>query len=435
MATQIFTPMTFTEISPARDLKEVWRNFDPTFVVDPASAQYIPRTDPKLDLLSFTLKASDAPVHAFLCGHRGSGKTTELNRLCIDPEITDKFLPVYLTAREFGGEGVHLTHDAVLVEIGRKLVESKAVDESYGEELDRWGRQIVKTFLKDEAALAEAGAKGSAWFAFFKAQLATRSEWKYEQKQILAPKVQDLVDLLNRMAQNLKNKARKSLLVIVDDLEKGESDAHKAMHGRLFTEHYDTLVQPYFSIVYTLPIYFRSMVGSRIPNDELYAFSAIRLYDRRHAPDFRPPLDKQGAGYTLMKRFIEKRIEQPGSVFAESTVLDELLRIGGGLFRETARAIREAAYFAIRRGSERIDEQDTRHVFDRVKKEYQPMVRGDAVQILREVAKTGRWVEGVEPFLQSRAVVEYENGDLWLDLRYVLKSYVQRIAEEEGGSA
>ncbi|MBA2593010.1 MAG: hypothetical protein H0U97_12470 [Gammaproteobacteria bacterium] len=43
------------------------------------------------------------------------------------------------------------------------------------------------------------------------------------------------------------------------------------------------------------------------------------------------------------------------------------------------------------------------------------------------LASTEGWVPGVEPFLQNRAVVEYENGDLWLDLRSLLKPYVRKL--------
>jgi hypothetical protein len=323
---------------------------------------------------------------------------------------------------------VHLTHDALLVEVGlamRKAGLECSMPTSLAEELDRWGRQVVTSFIHDESIKAEAGAKGSAWLAFFRAQLGTRREWKREERLKLEPRIQDLIDILNRMAQDLKNRTNKKVLVVIDDLEKGESDAHKEMHSRLFNENYETLVQPRFSIIYTLPIYFRSLAGIRIPQDELYAFSAVHLYEREHKTVIAPPLDANREEYQLLRRFVEKRLENPSAVFGDG-VLDELLRIGGGLFRETARAIHEAAYFAYNRGADRIETEDARQVFTQIKKEYQPLIRGDAIRLLKQVLESDQgWVDGVEPYLQSRAVVEYENGDLWLDLRYVLKEYVR----------
>lgn len=421
----------FLTINPATTLIEVWDVFDPTRAVDPASEFYIPRIDPKLQNLSFKLKNMAADLHAFLCGHRGSGKSTELKRLCLDAEIQAKFITLFLTAQDFGSEVVHLTHDALLVEIGLSLAElglKQGMPESLADELNNWGKQVVTSFVKDESLIAEVGAKGNAWLAYFKAQLGMRREWKREEKLKLEPRIQDLIGILNRMAQELKNRTAKKLLVVIDDMEKGESAAHKEMHIRLFQENYDTLVQPRFSIVYTVPVYFRGLPGSRIPADEMFAFSAIHLYDKENKGLELPPLCKEHAGFRLMRRFVEKRLSNLPEIFNEE-VLDELLRIGGGLFRETARAIHEASYFAQNRGASRIEMEDVRQVYNLIKKEYQPIIRGEAISILKKVQESAQgWVDGVEPFLQSRAVVEYENGDLWLDLRHILKPYIKEIS-------
>lgn len=423
----------FVRPEPAKSLQEIFIPFDPELTVDPRSELYIARTDPELQKLCRELKRRTEPMHAFLCGHRGSGKTTELHRLRMDPEITSRYLPVYLTAQHFGSESVYLTHDALMVEIGLAIAregKQHGLDSAFEGELHDWGREVVKLYLHDEEALAEAGAQGNAWLAWFKAQLKTRREWKTEQRQILEPRIQDLIGILNRMAQELKNRVKKRLLVVVDDLEKGESDAHQAMHKRLFQENYETLVQPRFSIVYVAPIYFRSLPGSRIPSDQLYAFSAIRLYAREEKGRDKPPLSREHPGYKMMRSFVEKRVEDADRLFAPD-VLDELLRIGGGLFRETARAIYDAADFALDRGAERIELEDAREVYNHVKKDYQPMIRGDAVQVLHEVMESEQgWVPEVEPYLQSRAVVEYENGELWLDVRYPLKPYVRELRKQ-----
>ncbi|MDM8524379.1 hypothetical protein QUF80_13510 [Desulfococcaceae bacterium HSG8] len=427
MSNQMFK---FSDLSPAKTLEEVYKVFNPNLPISPDSEYYLPRTAPGIKMLAFHLKMADDYLHMFLCGHRGSGKTTEFKRICMDPEISEKYYPLYLTILDFGREAVNLTHDAVLVEIGLQLVKegkSFGMKPGLAEELENWGKQIVNTFLHNEEARVEAGAKAGAWFAFFKAQLGTRREWKKEEKQILEPRVQDLIDILNRMAQDLKNKTGKRLLVVVDDLEKGESDSHKEMHTRLFQENYEVLVQPRFSVIYTLPVYYRAIPGRLIPNDAMYAFSAVRLYRSEDKGRDKPPLAASGDGYKLMRGFVESRLADPGATFEED-LLDELLRIGGGLFRETARAIRDAAYFAMTRGSEKIESDDVNKVYNHIKKEYQPIIRGDAIRILKEVMEsTQGWVAGVEPYLQSRAVVEYENDDLWIDLRHVLKPYIREL--------
>ncbi len=420
---------------PATDLDEVWAVFDPNLEVDPGSDFYVPREDHHLQRLAFDLKRTPGRLHAFLCGHRGSGKTTELKRLRADPEILERYLPVYVSAHELGTEVVDLTHDALMVEIGMALAdegEKHGMRKALRKALDDWGQTVVKTFLRDEEALAEAGARASAWLAYFRAQLRSRREWKSEQKEILEPKVQDLLGILNRMAQELANRSGKQPLVIVDDLEKGESEAEREMHQRLFREHYSTLVQPRFSLVYTLPIYFRARPESRVPKDQIYAFSALRLYDRQHKHRERPPPVRELPGYRVMRQLVERRLAEPGSLVDEAA-LEELLLIGGGLFRETVRALREATYFALLRGSRKIEAEDAEKVFHQIKKEYQPLIRGETVKVLKAVlASDEGWVPDVEDYLQSRAVVEYENADLWLDVRYVLKAYVKGLGNGGG---
>lgn len=81
---------TLSSLAPARTLDEVWSVFDPTLAVNPNSHLYVPRTDPQLQKLRFDLLHAPEYLHGFLCGHRGSGKTTELRRLCQDPEIQQR---------------------------------------------------------------------------------------------------------------------------------------------------------------------------------------------------------------------------------------------------------------------------------------------------------------------------------------------------------
>ncbi|MCP4155285.1 MAG: hypothetical protein GY757_46595, partial [bacterium] len=184
-----------TGLKPAKNLEEVWRIFDPTLTMDPRTEYYIQRTDPELQKLFFDLEHSEQHMHAFLCGHRGSGKTTELHRLRMDQGLCDKYIPVYMTIQTFGSDTVHLTHDAILLEMGLELVEQGkqyGLPKKFKKELDDWGKHVVNTYLKDQAAQAEVCGQGNAWLAYFKAQLSTRREWKREEKQILEPKVQDL---------------------------------------------------------------------------------------------------------------------------------------------------------------------------------------------------------------------------------------------------
>ena len=59
-------------------------------------------------------------------------------------------------------------------------------------------------------------------------------------------------------------------------------------------------------------------------------------------------------------------------------------------------------------------------------------LRREYFAFLKKVMESDKgWVDGVEPYLQMRAVVEYENDDLWLDIRHMLKPYVKGLPLED----
>jgi hypothetical protein len=418
--------------NPAKNLDEVLDLFELTGDVDIQANFYIPRDEDGLRQLTKKLLRKRR-FHGFLCGHVGSGKTTELLRLTRDEKINAFYFPLFVSVKDLKIDSASLTHDALLLGIGLQLLEQtskKQLDRKYADELNQWGKTLVTTFSKDERIEAEVGAKADAWLVFFRSMLKSRNQWKHEEKQILEPKVLDLINILNRMAQELLNKTGKNLLVMIDDLEKGDSDAEKQMHQRLFSEYFSVLTQPDFNIIYTLPVYYRALPGRRIDKELIYAFSAVRIYQPEDKAANVPSLDKQSAGYQLIEQFIHQRLDQSMKLFEEG-VLDELILIGGGLFRDTDTAIADAADYALDRDSKTVSLADAQKVFNSVKKGFQPTITGDDVKLLAAVLNQKRgWVKGVEPFLQSRAVVEYENGDVWLDVRYVLKAYLRSLLEE-----
>ena len=423
-----------TEQTPATDIKSLWRIFNPANIISSQSSFYVERSENSLQKLPFELEESNGAFKGFLCGHVGSGKTTELLRLCEDPALKQQFCTIYLSVSKFQYDHITLTHDALLVEIVKAMLVQfndlkLTLSRDYETELNDWGKTIIDAFVHDDSVKAEAGLKASALWAYFKAQLSTRSSWTQTQKLVLEPKVQDLIELLNSLAIEFKQEAKKSFLIILDDLEKGESEKDKQMHYRLFNDYYNELIQPNINIIYSLPVYFRSLPTKRVDDDKIYSFSSVRLYDLDQKSETRPTLDTQSEGYQLIRNFIANRIENQNTdlLFAPHTI-DELIRIGGGLLRETARCIREAAYHAIQRKAIIIESEDVLHTFNKVKKDYQPQIRGKAIDVLKQVTEceTG-WVDDVEPHLQSGAVVEYENGDFWLDVRYPLKSFVANL--------
>lgn len=420
-------------IKPATNLDEVFDLFDPISDNYNNDNFYVPRSEKSLNRLSKMLKRGRR-FHGFLCGHVGCGKTTELKRLIKEKDVTDKYYPVLFSIKDIQVDTNKLSHDALLISIGHTLISkcpAEVLDPKFADRLNKWGAQLIKATLNSVEVNKQIKGDIKLWLVHFRAYLRHRDIKKEQSKQVIEPKVIELIDLINEMSIEIELKTGKKLLVLVDDLEKG-NDGDRQMHHRIFNEYYDVITKPNFNIIYTLPVYFRGLTDKRIRDEDIFSFSAARLYNPEKKSERQPKLDHQSEGYQLVKNFINKRIANPDELFAKD-VLDQLILIGGGLFRETDLAISQAADFAMDRNSDTIEQQDVDVVFNEIKKNFQPSIRSKELQLLKQVqeSKIG-WINDIEPLLQSGAVVEYANGDIWLDIRYVLKAFVEQLSSIEG---
>ena len=420
-------PINKTPLQPATNLDEVYDLFAPISEKYASGEFYVNRNEKELIKLERMLKRGHR-FHGFLCGHVGCGKTTELNRLVKNKDITNKFYPVLFSIKDIQVDSNKVTHDALLVAIGNAIIKAcppKILDKEYADKLNNWGAELIKSSIKNDEINNQIKGNINLWLLHFRSWLRHREQNSEQIKLTLEPKVNELIDLLNDMAVEIELNSQKKLLVMVDDLEKG-NNSDREMHHRIFNQHYDVITKPNFNILYTLPVYFRGLSDKRIRPDDIFSFPAVRLYEPNQKQQIKPKLDKNSEGYKLIHEFIEKRIAKLDDIFAPDT-LDDLILIGGGLFRETDSAIAQAADIALYRGSEVIEPQDVDEVFTDIKKEYQPSIRDKELELLAAVLdKKFGWVNDIEPLLQSGAVVEYENGDIWLDIRYVLKAFVKQ---------
>ncbi len=84
--------MNYSSIKKVETLRDVPAAFHPNQILNPSSEFYVERDDLQLKMLFKRLVNAQANMHAFLCGHRGSGKTTELLRICRDQSINEKYV-------------------------------------------------------------------------------------------------------------------------------------------------------------------------------------------------------------------------------------------------------------------------------------------------------------------------------------------------------
>lgn len=131
-----------TQMTPANDLEALWYNFDTTTIISPDSPMYVKRAEDGLKKLTFDLNMSRDYFHGFLCGHVGSGKTTELLRLKEDTKLNQKYLPIYLSVSDMRVDRVHLSHDALMVEIAHAILaqtDKAQLNRDFAKRVEKWG--------------------------------------------------------------------------------------------------------------------------------------------------------------------------------------------------------------------------------------------------------------------------------------------------------
>ena len=109
------------EFIVAEDLDLAWSNFDPFYPLPAGCPFHVePVGKPLNRLINALLRTHRQPPKCFFSGHRGCGKSTELNRLAADERIKQKFFVVKYLARDVCDIN-NLNYVDVLFSIGAQL--------------------------------------------------------------------------------------------------------------------------------------------------------------------------------------------------------------------------------------------------------------------------------------------------------------------------
>ena len=124
-------------------------------------------------------------------------------------------------------------------------------------------------------------------------------------------------------------------------------------------------------------------------------------------------------GRAAMREFVAKRMSLD---LIDEDAVKHAITISGGLFREMARIIRDAADNAIARGEERIEKQDVEEAESEIRNEFRRMLETEDYEALEEIYKT-RKLRGAEicaKLLHNLSILEYRNKENWCDIHPVI---------------
>jgi hypothetical protein len=374
----------------------------------------------------------DAHCKLLLTGHRGTGKTTELNSLA--SELGDDG---YFVVRLAGQSEFNLNDLAwqdLLLELAYQVFDQGELAHSMGElpvgpdeallkNIERWLEktsltEIAKTSGEIEACGEIGVGAPISWLnlrASLKSLWRSGSERTRQVRKDLEPRATQLITDLNAFLEDFNDKLRrhekKGLVVIIDGLEKmalNVSDAGCSCHVDLFVNHSDNLKAPRCHIVYTMPIslLYDHNLGECYPRMEPFLLPMVRVK--------KPSRDPHPDGIRLMHQLLSKRGDVDRLV--DRNALDVVIRMSGGHVRDLLRLVRAACVVALEADEASISEHSARSAIENFAMDAYSRMAYEASAELAEVYRTQHLSKRHGHLAQNLLVLEYRNGEAWNDV-------------------
>ena len=406
----------------ADELKDIYHLFNPdkALLNDELGKYYVEIDQNEINIKELQIRLelgleTREPIKLLFTGHRGSGKSTALNRLILN--LHDNFFIVKYNVLDLLDQN-DVTYIDVLLSVLTKLFEKAQEDKvklerSLSQRADEWSSSITKTIISEKGKGLELKAKIPFYLLEIMGRIKNESTTRVEIRKQIEPRVSELISLINDTIAEIE-KNDKQVLIIIDNLEKIESD--NAL--KLFYNHGTQLTQPMCKIIYTFPISLKSssiFPQIRMNFSDVYVHPNIKIHEKEGSEHH------YEKGRDFMKEIVSKRVSQD---LFEPDALEYILDMSGGVVREFIRIIRDSSIRALTRGKITIDKDIAIDVVNGLKNLYQAQLSDSDYNVLLEVHKTKdiKRDDKLVNLLHNLSVLEYRNGRSWCDLNPVVRS-------------
>lgn len=364
-----------------------------------------------------------------LLGHKGCGKSTELNRL--SAALMEKGYPVRTIVCSMDLDMFNIVYSDLFILMGEALLE---IAKDCGCVLDRdilnaiwhfWDEKTETSIVrKEETTDIEAGAAAETpgifqvlkVFAKIKADLKLNEETRKEYRKKISVRSSEWMGLLRGLSGEITEKTGgKAPVIIFEDLDKlNPEDA-----WNVFYNYAAVLSGMPFPVIYTFPIglsydtRFAAMEGYFTP--KTLPMIKIETIDGR-------PYDE---GIAVIREIVAKRADL--ALFEEG-ILNSLIRYSGGSLRDLFHMINSSAKRAERRNSGSISVEDAERALEEVKTSLTRRIEQKDYAFLSNIYHGNK--EQIEDkqillkMLQASVVFEY-NGKRWHNLHPLVARFLK----------
>ena len=319
------------------------------------------------------------PFRAFVMGHPGVGKSTEITRLL--ERVKDQHVGVRLNVAAELNPASFKIFDVLILMLARLAEQANELGavplggvEQLVSGVERWfgTEKHTETHKRSTTAGVEAGAgiKGdSPWAALLGLFASAKAEVRYaadRQTETVSERLRrlpELVALCNRLIElcgsRLYETTGKEWLLIIEDLDKTVISPPELRE--LFVQYGNVLRDLRISMIFTIPVWLAySPAAVQLPF-ERYMIPDTPVYDRRHLPHLE--------GRAAVRTVLEARVSP--DLFAEGQMMRLIVASGGNL-RDLFDMVRDAGNWALDRDSTAsvIGPADVRSAIGKMRVEY-----------------------------------------------------------------
>lgn len=417
----------------ATTLEQVLRFFDPR---EPLTGSlldtwFVPRAgSPRRRLkISLTLQQEE-PQKILLVGHRGSGKSTELNKLAA--EINDTFEVIGFNVLDTTGRTNMAYEDLMLsisTQVTQRCVDQHLIGRPLSEPLragwedvrDWWRRLVAGLEFRAPAAEAEIGVQlnmllGQVEVGARQSSI-TREALKYQINQ----QMPELIRRLNWVIAQSEAAGGRKLLIVVEGLDK--VDLETAVD--IFRDHAPTITAPKADMIYTFPIALRHSDHYntiRLSFPEVCFLPNVWTRYAHGTPDAR--------GHATLRALALARMEPQ---LIDPAALHLLVQANGGIPVWLVFLMRTAALYALERDehADQISLADAQHAIRELRREVMVPLTSRDLEVLRARHRDRRLTNDADEqrLLYNGSLIDYTNGEPWCDAHPVL----WRLLEQDHG--
>lgn len=366
------------------------------------------------------------PVHMLFTGHKGSGKSTEVNKLC--SELDGEFFIVKVSFKN----RPDVDYIDVLLKAAMSLFKTatdEAIIKKYiGHKVEDLLNELYLfvhhtiygdiDFSKNLELATSASAKINLLAVEFEAKFEAEPQSRKAFKDHIEKILSELIDKINMMSERIREDTHRPVLFIFEEADK--IDLKNA--EEIFYKHSNTLVNIRASAIYIIDVSLRYNTDFAITKasfSNCYCLPNIKLVARNNEPVTENAF--------LLEKIIDNRVEGD---FFEVDAKEKLIQSSGGLIRTLIVLIQSAAATAHIANSPKITVSHVEYAISRQKGDFIGMLKSKDYPVLANLHRTKALSSDEENqnLLQSTALLEYDNGELWCDVHPIILPEVLKRA-------